>query len=64
MSQVTQLTRRKAKQIIEQNGFEVTGFVMTDENGKKCIVDMSAVRWMSRDEFYKIMHPQAEDLCK
>lgn len=57
LSQVIQLTHNKTKHIIARDRFSVTGFVLTKENGDKCIVDMSAVRWMSRDEFFTMMHP-------
>jgi hypothetical protein len=60
MSKVMPLTHSKAKHIITRDGFSVTGFVLTKETGKKCLVDMSAVRWMSCDEFFKMMHPESE----
>jgi hypothetical protein len=59
LSQVIPLTHSKTKHIIARDSFSVTGFVLTKETGEKCIVDMSAVRWMSRDEFFKMMHPDA-----
>lgn len=59
LSEVIALTHRKTKDIINRDGFAVTGFVMTKENGEKCVVDMSAVRWMSSGEFFKMMHPDA-----
>lgn len=59
LGQVIHLTHQKTKHIIERDGFAVTGFVLTNEAGEKCIVDMSAVRWMARDEFFKMMHPDA-----
>lgn len=54
---IDRLTREKTKHIMSRDGFSITGFVLTDETGKKCIVDMSAVRWMDCDEFFKMMHP-------
>ena len=57
---VTDLTHQKTKHIIQRDRFFVSGFVLTREDGKKCIVDMSAVRWMDCDEFFKMMHPSEE----
>ena len=59
-SQVIPLTHRKAKGIIQDKNFYVTGFVLTQEDGDKCIVDMSAVRWLSMSEFHDLMHPPVE----
>jgi hypothetical protein len=58
MSRVIPLTHRKARDIIERNGYSVTGFVLTDKQGRKCIVDMSAVRWFDDPlKFQQMMHP-------
>ena len=57
LSSVIPLTHRKAKGIINDNGYHVTGFVLTREDDEKCIVDMSAVRWLTGKEFFEMMHP-------
>jgi hypothetical protein len=54
---VIPLTHRKAKGIIKDRGYHVTGFVLSRPDGDKCIVDMSAVRWLSGKEFFEMMHP-------
>ena len=54
---VIPLTHRKTKGIIEDKGYHVTGFVLTREDADKCIVDMSAVRWLTGKEFFEMMHP-------
>jgi hypothetical protein len=51
------LTELKAANIAKRDGFRITGYVLTHEDGRKCIVDMSAVRWLDRDEFWRLMHP-------
>lgn len=56
-NEVLPLTFEKIRHIIHRDGFFITGFVLTRENGEKCIVDMSAVRWLSKDEFFNLMHP-------
>lgn len=60
MSKVVHLTHRKARDIIARNGYALTGFVLTDTDGRKCIVDMSAVRWFDKPEdFFRLMHTDA-----
>ena len=54
---VIPLTHRKAKGIIKDRGYHVTGFVLSRPDGDKCIVDMSAVRWLTGKEFFEMMHP-------
>jgi hypothetical protein len=54
---VIPLTHRKAKGIIKDNGYHVTGFVLSRPDGDKCIVDMSAVRWLTGKELFEMMHP-------
>jgi len=58
LSEVIPLTHRKAKGIIKDRGYNVTGFVLTENVAEnKCIVDMSAVRWLTGKEFFEMMHP-------
>lgn len=60
MSKVIHLTHRKAQGIIKDNGYALTGFVLTDTDGRKCIVDMSAVRWFDdKHQFFRLMHTDA-----
>jgi len=54
---VIPLTHRKTKGIIKDNGYHVTGFVLSRPDGDKCIVDMSAVRWLTGKEFFEMTHP-------
>lgn len=61
LDKVIHLTHRKAKSIIETNKYAVTGFILTDEQGRKCIVDMSAVRWFDdKKDFHHMMHSTQE----
>lgn len=60
MSKVIGLTHNKTAHIIARDGFAMTGFVLTHEDGRKCIVDMSAVRWFHDTDglkFFAMMHP-------
>lgn len=58
---VIKLTHQKTTDIIAREGYHVTGFVLTKGSGEKCIIDMSAVRWMDENEFFSMMHPDADD---
>lgn len=51
------LTERKAAHIIERDGYKATGYVMMNEQGEVCIVNKSAVRWLSKDAYWALMFP-------
>lgn len=51
------LTARKAASVAQSDGKRVTGFVLADELGKRCIVEMGAVRWLDKDGAWALMHP-------
>ncbi|VVE78135.1 hypothetical protein [Pandoraea sputorum] len=53
------LTNRKADDIAARDGYKFTGYVLTNDAGKKCVVNMSAVRWVSQNEFWLLMHGQS-----
>ena len=55
---VIHLTKNKTEHIIETRDYEVTGFVLTNKDGSKCVIDMSAVRWFDdKNDFFRMMHP-------
>ncbi len=60
---VIHLTSSKASHICERDGYNVTGFVLTNDKGDKCVVDMSAVRWLKQEEHWRVMHPQPIQTC-
>lgn len=51
------LTDEKANHIIARDGFKLTGVVLSKPDGARCIVEMSAVRWLTNDEMWAILHP-------
>lgn len=51
------LTNRKAKNIAEDYDYQITGYVMTNKRGSKAIVDQSAVRWLTKEQFHMVMNP-------
>lgn len=56
LSHIIRLTHTKTKGIIEQHKYNITGFVLTNDDGKKCISDMAAVRWFEGKDFFAMMH--------
>jgi hypothetical protein len=56
------LTRKKAAHIIARDGFYATGYVLGGgmADGRRCIVEMGAVRWLTTGEAWKLMHPDAQ----
>lgn len=38
-------------------GYDLTGFCFRNKEGDLCIVELAAVRWMSREEAWRLMHP-------
>ena len=51
------LTERKANDIKNRRGYEVTGFVLS-KGGQAVIVDKAAVRWLDEKELWNLMHPE------
>lgn len=52
------LTDLKANSIVGNNGYRMTGHILTHDSKGKCLVDLSAVRWLQLDEFWSLMHPE------
>jgi hypothetical protein len=59
-AQSANLTAQKAASIEKRGGlagpYKITGFVLANSGGDRCIVEMSAVRWLSMDEMWWLMH--------
>lgn len=56
------LTAHKAGHICERDGYAVTGVILTKDDGRACLVNMSAVRWLGgvRD-LWNLMHTDSLD---
>lgn len=52
------LTARKTAHLLNTQGFKLTGFVFRDEHGQVGICECSAVRWMTREQAWELMHPK------
>ena len=56
------LTAQKAETVLHR-GFELTGFVLCNpRTGERCIVEMSAVRWLDKDSAWWLMHESPSKL--
>jgi len=51
------LTAHKTEFVAQRDNGVVTGFVITNPNGDIAIIDKSAVRWLSKDEWWGLFHP-------
>ncbi len=51
------LTESKAAGICESNNYKVKGVVMRHPDGDVCVVELSAVRWLEKNDWWDIMHP-------
>jgi len=56
-AQDADLTAMKTASIIHRSGHQITGFVVCHpETNERCIVEMSACRWLTNDEMWWLMH--------
>ena len=53
------LTADKAAFICRRDEFKVTGVVLSRPDGYRCIVELSAVRWLDKLQMWKLMHPDS-----
>lgn len=60
-AEASELTAAKAASLLH-DGWYVSGLVLTNEEGRTCIVDKSAVRWLGKDEFWWLMHDSESPL--
>lgn len=54
------LTAKKTASILDRDGGQITGFVITQPSGNIGIVDKGAVRWLDKEEMWRLMHPDNE----
>jgi YD repeat-containing protein len=51
------ITAMKTASIINRSGHKITGFVLCHpETQERCIVEMSACRWLTNEEMWRLMH--------
>ena len=53
--QAASLTAQKTVSVQERDGYEITGFVLSSTDGSRCIIEKSAVRWISKEEMWWLM---------
>lgn len=62
-AQSADLTAMKTASIINRSGHKITGFVVCHpETHERCIVEMSACRWLTNEEMWWLMHVSASPL--
>lgn len=58
-AQAANLTAEKTHSIATRSaiggGYQITGFVLCNDRGDRCIVEKSAVRWINKDEMWWLM---------
>lgn len=55
------LTAEKSAVVMKRDGYNITGFVLCHPvTGNRCIVEMSACRWLTKDESWWLMHVSKE----
>ena len=56
-AQAADLTAEKSAVVMKRDGYNITGFVLCHPvTGNRCIVEMSACRWLTKDESWWLMH--------
>lgn len=56
---VCRLTKQKLARIIEKGDYEITGYILRSkgEDGARCLIEDSCVRWTNNETFNRFMHP-------
>jgi hypothetical protein len=51
------MTRKKVESLTESGNLEISGNVLCRNDGQRAIVEMGAVRWLTNEEMWALMHP-------
>lgn len=54
---MNKMTRNKVEILLDSKNFEISGQVLTRNDGQRAIVELGAVRWLTNDEMWSLMHP-------
>jgi hypothetical protein len=54
------MTRKKVQSLTESGNLEISGNVLCRNDGQRAIVEMGAVRWLTNEEMWALMHPLQE----
>jgi hypothetical protein len=52
------ITKKKIESLTESGNLEISGQVLIREDGQRTIVEKGAVRTLTNDEMWEIMHPR------
>jgi hypothetical protein len=58
------MTRKKVQSLTESGNLEISGNVLCRNDGQRAIVEMGAVRWLTNEEMWALMHPLQDMLPK
>jgi hypothetical protein len=51
------MTRKKVESLTKSGNIEISGNVLCRTDGQRAIVEMGAVRWLTNEEMWALMHP-------
>jgi hypothetical protein len=51
------MTRKKVESLTESGNLEISGNILCRNDGQRAIVEMGAVRWLTNEEMWALMHP-------
>jgi hypothetical protein len=52
-------TQKKIESLLDSKNLEISGQVLIRGDGQRAIVEMGAVRWLTNEEMWKLMHPSS-----
>jgi hypothetical protein len=55
------MTLKKVASLTYHDNMEESGTVMTRNDGQRAIVERGAVRWLTNDEMWSLMHPRQHE---
>jgi hypothetical protein len=58
------ITEKKVKSLTESGNLEISGKVLTQSDGRRIIVEMGAVRWLTNEEMWSLMHPPQQAMIE
>lgn len=53
------LTAVKAATVCKLHAYTPSGVVLRNEIGDRCVVELGAVRWLSKEQTWGLMHPDS-----
>ncbi len=51
------ITKQKVESLAESGNLDQSGVILIRNDGQRAIIEMGAVRWLTNDEMWALMHP-------